>query len=199
LDAVVDQHGECVWHRHATLGYALDEGNGSASVGVQDRDWGGVVRAVTEQRRDEHRYLQSSISELREALWACVETVHNAVKIDHTTDSSTDNELDRAKHALKRLPTGSIKQEVLGAVLAIEGALQTRREQQQEHYVSLATALRLLNRPVRRAEPDWGGAAGLRAGLVALAAHPVDGGGGVDCDDVRCARLRDRGLRCPAR
>jgi hypothetical protein len=127
------------WHRHATLGYALDEGNGSRSVGVQDRDWGGVVRVVTEQRRDEHRYLESSISELREALWACVETVHNAVKIDRTADASTDSEMDRAKHALKRLQAGSIKQEVLGAVLAIEGALQTRRQQQQEHYVVLAT------------------------------------------------------------
>jgi len=142
------------WHRHATLGYALDEGNGSGSVGVHDRDWGGVVRAVTEQRRDEHRYLQSSISELREALWACVETVHNAVKIDRTADASTDSEMDRAKHALKRLQTGSIKQEVLGAVLAIEGALQTRREQQQEHYVSLATKLDRMGKQLEEARKE---------------------------------------------
>jgi diguanylate cyclase (GGDEF)-like protein len=142
------------WHRHATLGYALDEGNGSRSVGVQDRDWGGVVRVVTEQRRDEHRYLESSISELREALWACVETVHNAVKIDRTADASTDSEMDRAKHALKRLQAGSIKQEVLGAVLAIEGALQTRRQQQQEHYVVLATKLDRMGKQLEEARKE---------------------------------------------
>jgi diguanylate cyclase (GGDEF)-like protein len=142
------------WHRHATLGYALDEGNGLRSVGVQDRDWGGVVRVVTEQRRDEHRYLESSISELREALWACVETVHNAVKIDRTADASTDSEMDRAKHALKRLQAGSIKQEVLGAVLAIEGALQTRREQQQEHYVVLATKLDRMGKQLEEARKE---------------------------------------------
>ena len=142
------------WQRHATLGFALDEGNGSGSVGVNDRDWGGIVRTVTDQRRDEHRYVESSITELRDALWACVETVHNAVKIDHTADTSTDAQTERAKDALKRMQTGSIKQEVLGAVLAIEGALQTRRQQQQEQYVSLATKLDRMGKQLEEARKE---------------------------------------------
>ena len=142
------------WQRHATLGFALEEGTGTGSVGVNDRDWGGVVRAVTEQRRDEHKYVESSITELRDALWACVETVHNAVKIDHTADTSTGTQMDRAKDALKRMQTGSIKQEVLGAVLAIEGALQTRRDQQQEQYVSLATKLDRMGKQLEEARKD---------------------------------------------
>jgi diguanylate cyclase len=140
------------WQRHATMGYALEEGAGT--LGVTDRDWDGVVRAVTEQRREEHRYVDSSITELREALWACVETVHNAVKIDHTADASTGTEMDRAKNALKRLQTGSIKQEVLGAVLAIEGALQTRRDQQQEQYVTLATKLDRMGKQLEEARKE---------------------------------------------
>ena len=142
------------WHRHAMLGYPLEEGRGAGSLGVNDRDWGGVVRAVTEQRRDEHKYVESSITELREALWACVETVHNAVKIDQTADVSTDTQMDRAKDALKRMQTGSIKQEVLGAVLSIEGALQTRRDQQQEQYVSLATKLDRMGKQLEEARKD---------------------------------------------
>ena len=142
------------WQRHATLGYAITEGNGTRSVGVNDRDWCGVVRAVTEQRRDEHQYVESSISELREALWSCVETVHKAVKIDHTADASTDTEMDRAKNALKRMQTGSIKQEVLGAVLSIEGALQARRDQQQEQYVSLATKLDRMGKQLEEARKE---------------------------------------------
>jgi diguanylate cyclase len=141
------------WHRHATLGYALDEHH-QGSVGVHERDWDGVVRTITEQRRDEHRYVESSINELRDALWACVETVHNAVKVDHSTDATTEQQMDRAKTALKRMQTGSIKQEVLGAVLAIEGALQTRREQQQEQYVSLATKLDRLGRQLEEARRE---------------------------------------------
>ncbi len=140
------------WQRHATMGYALEEGAGT--LGVTDRDWDGVVRAVTEQRREEHKYVDSSITELREALWACVETVHNAVKIDHTADASTETQMDRAKNALKRMQTGSIKQEVLGAVLAIEGALQTRRDQQQEQYVSLATKLDRMGKQLEEARKE---------------------------------------------
>ncbi len=151
-----DQSAEEIarWHRHATLGYALEDSAHSGSVGVAERDWGGVVRAVTEQRRDEHKYVESSISELREALWACVETVHNSVKVDHTADATTDTQMERAKNALKRMQTGSIKQEVLGAVIAIEGALQTRRDQQQEQYVTLASKLDRMGRQLEEARKE---------------------------------------------
>ncbi len=142
------------WHRHATLGYALDEQVQQGSVGVQERDWDGVVRAVTSQRRDEHRYVESSISELRDALWACVETVHKAVNIDQSADSTAAEQVERARNALKRMQTGSIKQEVMGAVSAIEGALQSRRDQQQEQYVSLATKLDRLGRQLEEARRE---------------------------------------------
>jgi diguanylate cyclase len=141
------------WHRHATLGYSMDE-NGQGSVGVHERDWDGVVRTITEQRREEHRYVESSINELRDALWACVETVHNAVKVDQNTDGTTEQQMERAKNALKRMQTGSIKSEVLGAVLAIEGALQVRREQQQEQYVTLAGKLDRLGKQLEEARRE---------------------------------------------
>lgn len=143
-----------VWHRHATLGYALDEKSNQSAVGVRERDWDGVVRAVTSQRRDEHRYVEASINELRDALWACVETVHKAVHIDNSADTTAAVQVERARIALKRMQTGSIKQEVLGAVAAIEGVLQSRREQQQEQYVSLATKLDRLGRQLEEARRE---------------------------------------------
>lgn len=141
------------WQRHAVMGYAIEEGQPN-SVGVHERDWDGVVRAVTEQRREEHKYVESSITDLRDALWACVETVHNAVKVDHSTDAATEKQMERAKGTLKRMQTGSIKQEVLGAVLAIEGALQTRRQQQQDQYVALATKLDRLGKQLEEARRE---------------------------------------------
>ncbi len=142
------------WQRHATLGYGLDETEQTASVGVADRDWGGVIRTVTEQRREEHRHVAGSINELRDALWACVETVHNAVKVDQKTDVTTNDQMDKARHALKRLQPGSIKQDVLGAVLAIEGALQSRREQQADQYTTLATKLDKLGKQLEEARKE---------------------------------------------
>ncbi len=142
------------WQRHATMGYAVDESEEKTCVGVAERDWTGVVRAVTEQRREEHRYVQASISELRDALWACIETVHKALKLDHAADATADQQVERAKNALQRLQTGSIKQEVLGAVLSIESTLQERREQQHEQYASLATRLDRLGRQLEEARRD---------------------------------------------
>src|SRR5688572_1687661 len=76
------------WQRHATMGYPVGESASPAAVGIRDRDWAGLVRAVTAQRREEHRMVTSSIADLREALWACVETVHKAVQLDHQTDQT---------------------------------------------------------------------------------------------------------------
>ncbi len=142
------------WQRHATLGYGLDDVEANASVGVAERDWNGIVRAVNEQRREEHRHVTGSINELRDALWSCVETVHNAVKVDQKTDVTTNEHMDKARNALKRLQTGSIKQEVLGAVLAIEGALQARREQQADQYTTLATKLDRLGKQLEEARRE---------------------------------------------
>lgn len=142
------------WQRHATLGYSLDESSNSAAVGVGDRDWDGVVRAVTEQRREEHKHVSGSINELRDALWACVETVHNAVKVDQKTDKTTNEQMDKARNALKRMQTGSIKQEVLGAVMAIESALQERRNQQADQYTTLAGKLEKLGKQLEEARKE---------------------------------------------
>ncbi len=142
------------WHKHAMMGVPLQAFEGETSVGIVDRDWNGVVHAVTQQRREEHRYFETAIGELREALWACVETVHKAVKIDNQADSKTESQMERARTALTRLQTGQIKQEVLGAVTAIESALKERRDQHQEQYVTLASKLDKLGQQLEEARKE---------------------------------------------
>lgn len=142
------------WQRHATMGYPVAEGEPGAALGVRERDWTGLVRAVSAQRREEHRHVESSMNELREALWACVETVHKAVHLDQSTDQTADEQMTRARTALDRIQSGSVKAEVLGAVAAIEGALRNRREQQQERYVSLATKLDRVGRQLEEARKE---------------------------------------------
>jgi diguanylate cyclase len=142
------------WHRHATMGYPIVDGTEHAAVGIRDRDWPGLVRAVTTQRREEHRLVTTSVDELREALWACVETVHKAVQIDHQTDQTAGQQMERARNALQRMQTGSIKEEVTGAVTAIASALQSRRDQQQERYVTLASKLDRVGRQLEEARKE---------------------------------------------
>lgn len=142
------------WQRHATMGVPITAAESTAAVGIRERDWDGVLRTFSEQRREENRYVDSAVGELRDALWACVETVHNAVKIDQKTDLSAETQMDRARTAINRLQTGNIKQEVLGAVAAIQQALQARRDQQELQYVSLATKLDRLGRQLEEAKRE---------------------------------------------
>jgi diguanylate cyclase len=142
------------WQRHATLGTSVHEDAEALSMSVAERDWNGVVRTVTELRRDEHRHVTGSINELRDALWACVETVHNAVKVDQVTDVTTNDQMDKARNALKRMQPGSIKQDVLGAVTSIEGALQSRRDQQADQYSALAGKLDRLGKQLEEARRE---------------------------------------------
>ncbi|MCC6244347.1 MAG: GGDEF domain-containing protein [Gemmatimonadaceae bacterium] len=155
-DRPADESAQAIakWQRHATMGSPLEDAEEATSVGVIERDWNGVVRAITDQRREEHRHVTGSINELRDALWSCVETVHNAVKVDQQTDVTTNDQMDKARNALKRLQPGSIKQEVLGAVTAIEGALQARREQQADQYTSLAVKLDRLGKQLEEARKE---------------------------------------------
>lgn len=142
------------WRRHVTLGLPLDESGEQSAVGIGNRDWDGMVRSVTEQRREEHQYVSAGFTELREALWACVETVHDVLQVDHGTQVTTGKEVQRAKNALQRLPGGSLRQEVLNAILAIEQALESRREQQQQQFAALAARIDRLDRQLEEARKE---------------------------------------------
>ncbi|MEP6780120.1 MAG: GGDEF domain-containing protein [Gemmatimonadaceae bacterium] len=142
------------WQRHATMGMPVLSTEVASSLAIRERDWDGVLRSFAEQRREESRYVDSAVGELRDALWSCVETVHNAVKIDQKTDVTAEAQMERAKSAINRLQTGNIKSEVLGAVAAIHEALQTRRDQQELQYVSLATKLDRLGRQLEDAKKE---------------------------------------------
>ncbi len=142
------------WQRHATLGYPIAEGDSPAAVGINERDWDGLVRAVHGIRRAEHRHVSSTINDLREALWACVETVHKSVQVDVHTDKTAEVQVSKARSALQRLHTGSIKSEIMGAVSAIEGALQSRKDQHKQRYVTLATKLDRLGRQLEEARRE---------------------------------------------
>jgi diguanylate cyclase len=142
------------WQRHATMGVPIIATEVTSAVGIRERDWDGVLRSFSEQRREESRYVDAAVNELRDALWSCVETVHNSVKIDQKTDVSTEAQMTRARTALSRMQTGNIKQEILGAVQSIQDALQARRDQQELQYVSLATKLDRLGRQLEEAKRE---------------------------------------------
>ncbi|MCU0635060.1 MAG: diguanylate cyclase [Gemmatimonadaceae bacterium] len=140
------------WQRHATLGVPRE--HDGAAVGVRERDWDGVRRAITEHRRDEQRHVENSIGELRDALWACVEGVHRAIRIEQTADKTSVEQVDRARKALERLSPSVIKSEVLSAVAMMEKAMLVRQEQHQKEYSTLAGTLDKVGRQLEDAKKE---------------------------------------------
>jgi diguanylate cyclase len=143
------------WQRHATLGLPLDDdGDAAASVGIGDRDYRGLVRAVAALRRDEQTSVEGLVGELRNALWTCVSAVHEAVKIDDSAEVTTASQLTLVKTVVSSTQMSTIKNEVLTAIGAIDRALKERREEQQRQYKTLASSLDSLGRQLEEARKE---------------------------------------------
>ena len=141
------------WQRHATLGMPMGDDD-HVSVGIQDRDWRGLVRTVSELKRDEQDTVETLVGELRSALWTCVSAVHAAVRIDDSAVAATGTHLTLMKKAVTGSQISNIRAEVLHAVSEIDRALKERREEQQLQYKSLATSLDSLGRQLEEAKQE---------------------------------------------
>ena len=141
------------WQRHATLGVSMGDDD-QVWVGIQDRDWRGLVRAVSELKRDEQGTVETLVGELRGALWTCVSAVHAAVRIDDSAAAATGTHLTLMKKAVTGSQISNIRAEVLHAVSEIDRALKERREEQQLQYKSLATSLDSLGRQLEEAKQE---------------------------------------------
>jgi diguanylate cyclase len=142
------------WQRHATMGVSLDGDDEMASVGIAERDWRGLVRAIADLRRDEQSSVESLVAELRGALWSCVSAVHEAVRIDDSAEVQTGTHLALVKKAVSGTTFSSIKDDVLSAVSEIDRTLKERRDEQQRQYKSLATSLDSLGRQLEEAKKE---------------------------------------------
>ena len=142
------------WRRHATLGLSVNGDDRTSSVGIEDRDWAGLARAVTELRRDEKESTEAIVSELRTALWTCVAAVHEAVRIDDSAETQTGAQLALVKRAVHGTQMSTIKDEVLRALQEIDGTLMERRDAQQRQYRSLASSLDTLGRQLEAARKE---------------------------------------------
>ena len=142
------------WRRHATLGLPVNADDRTPSVGIEERDWPGLARAVTELRRDEKESTEAIVSELRTALWTCVAAVHEAVRIDDSAEAQTGAHLALVKRAVHGTQMSTIKDEVLRALQEIDGTLMERRDAQQRQYRSLASSLDSLGRQLEAARKE---------------------------------------------
>lgn len=142
------------WRRHTVLGVPLSASESHGSLGAAERDFRGAARALTEHRRREKRYVESALTDLRDALWACVERVHTVAQADLQADEATSIQITRVQTAIHGIETSAVKNEVLQAISAITDISRSRRDTQQVAFGMLAERIDQLGSQLEEAKRE---------------------------------------------
>ncbi|MBU6366658.1 MAG: GGDEF domain-containing protein [Gemmatimonadetes bacterium] len=126
---------------HLLEGRPLNDEPLQAVVPPEARRYAAIAEFLWQQRRDEKVFVEAALADLRDALWACVNRVQAAVASDVKADAATGEQVQRVHHAINRLETGSVKQEVLQAINNMEEIARERRSQQMTQYGALAARI----------------------------------------------------------
>ncbi len=142
------------WRRHAVLGVPIEQSAGASSLSAAQRDYRGAARALADHRRREKRYVESALSDLRDALWACVERVHTVAQADLQADEATSVQISRVQTAIHGIDTHAVKDEVLQAISAITDISRSRRDTQQVAFGMLAERIDQLGSQLEEAKRE---------------------------------------------
>lgn len=166
------QHELEAWRRHALLGTpapgsaqrpavgketgehaAMEAGEAEtpASGGIRQRNWTGITQAFASHRRDERRYVDTALSDLRDALWTCVERSHHALMAEQQSSPVADEQVARVRSALDRLETGAVKSEIQHAMQHLEQVTRQRQHTQREAFGQLAARVEQLGSQLEEA------------------------------------------------
>jgi diguanylate cyclase (GGDEF)-like protein len=140
------------WMRHATIGAKHPSRAGDAAAGIAARDWRGLVHFITDHRRSEHQFAQSSMRELRETIWSIVASSHRVAQAD--AGRSVDDQLQRVRSAVESDDIAAVRREALAAVQHVSSLLDRQREEQRREFVALADRVRALGTQLEEARRE---------------------------------------------
>lgn len=131
------------WRRHALLGSAPPDDQiiglpTRHGVSLAERDWDGVSEAFGKHRRHEKEFVETAITDLRDALWVCVEQAQGAIAEEETASAASVEYKKRLRSALDRLETGVVKDQITHAMRCLEQITERRQQAQQKIYAQLA-------------------------------------------------------------
>jgi diguanylate cyclase len=121
---------------------------------AQRRQWLRVRRFAAEVLKEQNDYAQRALASLREAVWAFVRTLSEAVAEDRGADSSVQEKLDRLRSVADSPDPEQIRAEVHAAVSAISTIIEERRRRRQSSMDELGRQLRALGKELERAKRE---------------------------------------------
>lgn len=143
------------WMLHATMGAPRpDHTQDRPSAGVFYRDWKGLSQFFGETRRDESKYVNRALEDLRSVVWAFVAAIHQVVVEEHEESRVAGDHLGRMRVAVDSNSTDLIKREALAVVSVMEQLMAHRKERQRQQFAVLADKLKHLGRELEDARRE---------------------------------------------
>lgn len=152
------------WSQHALVAAPLDE---TANEARDDRgtktesddkssrrDWTGLQKVVASHRKREAAYVETSLTNLRDAIWSFVEIVNRASSQDKQDGVLARERLVSLRAALQSKDIQTLRNEVSQTATAIENALAEQQKRQQERLAEFATRVRSLGEQLESAKRE---------------------------------------------
>jgi diguanylate cyclase len=144
-EAAVREHFEG-WARHAlVMAPPPGSADSAPATGPQQRDWPGLQDFAHDHRKSEQAHVQRSLADLREVIWAFLETVGRAIQEDRKTDGRMTGQMGRLREAVSSGDTQAVKKEALRSITLIESLIEVRGERQRSQAEQMASRLDRMN------------------------------------------------------
>jgi diguanylate cyclase (GGDEF)-like protein len=118
------------------------------------RDWGGVRSFVREQRVREQQDVNTAVHDLREVIWASVDTLQQALSAEQETDVQVRDRMGHLREVVESRPIEEIKREVLSAVSVLSQLMEERQQRQQGHLRELGARVSALGSQLQEARRE---------------------------------------------
>ncbi|HEY7064316.1 MAG TPA: GGDEF domain-containing protein [Chloroflexota bacterium] len=118
------------------------------------RDWAGVKRFVREQRGQEQQAVSGALNDMREVIWAAVDTLQNTLSVEQETDGHVRDRMDHLREVVECRPPEEIKREVLSAVSALSQLVEARQQRQQGQMRELGARISALGSQLQQAREE---------------------------------------------
>ncbi len=143
------------WARHLLVGApAPEHSETGAAVPLAQRDWAGARRFTLDQHHREFLQVRRSIGDLRDAIWAFIHGLGEALVDDRANDVLLREQMDRVRRAVDSPSTEEIRREAIAAVGVMGRALADRNRQQRRHFESLGERVRELRTELETARAE---------------------------------------------
>lgn len=145
LDVAAFQKQCEAWALHVLIGAPRPGATHEEAVAAAgQREWPSVRKFVLDRRRLEQDQVNKSVGDLRQVIWAFIDSLADTLTQDQAADERVTTQLERLKSAVDTSSTEAIKQEVLSTVATLSEIAEARRSQQRAQMAELGAKLSVL-------------------------------------------------------